>query len=111
MRTPAATVSEPWRLVDTWQLIMWLLAVSAFYYQLCVSIDDDTVPEKKAHQAHVDAMHGWHDVAKAFIRFPELPSYQRLDAIKELADMVKKVGDILHGGGAERDTTQPDLPV
>jgi hypothetical protein len=93
--TPAATISEPWQLADDWQLVMWLMAVSAFYYQLCVSVDAATIVEKRAHQNHMQAMHEWHNVAKAFIGFSKVPSDQRLDAIKQIADMVKKVGDIL----------------
>lgn len=72
--TSAATISA-WGLVDTWQLIMWLLAVSAFYYQLCVSMDNATVVEKKAYQNHMDAMHQWHNVANAFLKFPKVPPY------------------------------------
>jgi hypothetical protein len=106
--TPAATISEPWQLVDTWQLIMWLLAVSAFYYQLCVSIENDTVVEKKAFQNHMDAMHEWHNVAKAFIRFPGVLSDQRLNAIKEIADMVKKVADILP---LDRNALIAEIPI
>ena len=92
---PAATISEPWQFADHWQLVMWLLAVSAFYYQLCVSVDSEAIVEEKVHQHHMRAMHEWHNVAKAFIGFSEVPSDQILNAIKEISDMVKKVQDTL----------------
>ncbi len=32
------TVSKTWNLTDDWQLIMWLLAVMAFYYQMRIPL-------------------------------------------------------------------------
>lgn len=53
-------------------------------------------------------MHEWHNVAKAFIRFPEVLSDQRLNAIKEIADMVKKVADILP---LDRNALIAEIPI
>lgn len=39
------TVSEIWGVVDEWQLIMWLLAVMAFYYQLRTAVNGGSVAE------------------------------------------------------------------
>jgi hypothetical protein len=58
---PTDTVSEVWTIVDDWQLIMWLMAVRGFYYQLRISVNAASAVERamcerlrKAMQSHVD---------------------------------------------------------
>ena len=45
-----AVVSEVWDVADDWQLIMWLMAVPAFYYQLRMSTGTANVVERAKYE-------------------------------------------------------------
>jgi hypothetical protein len=93
--TAEATISEPWEFHDSWELVMWILAVSAFYYQLCISVGAATTVEKRSYENHLNAMHEWVKVAKAFLAFPTVPVDRQRDALQEIADMVGNIRDTL----------------
>jgi hypothetical protein len=71
--TRTAIYPEAWQFSDYWRLVMWLLAVSAFYYQLCISIGAAGIVEKTSLQNHMVAMHEWRKVGVAFTALPKAP--------------------------------------
>ena len=64
LRNREATTADSWGPADEWQLIMWLLAVLAFYYQLRVSIKAANVVEQASCQRVAKAMSNHREFGK-----------------------------------------------
>ena len=67
------TVSEVWGIVDDWQLIMWLMAVPAFYYQLRMSTGVANVVERTMYERYRAAMLTHVDFGHQLLAFPTVP--------------------------------------
>lgn len=55
---PTATIADAWTIADTWQLILWLTVVPAFYMRLRMSIDPSNEAYPKAHRKLEKAIAG-----------------------------------------------------
>jgi hypothetical protein len=62
-----------WSFADDWQLIMWLLAVPAFYYQLRISLHLANAVEVAMHEKLRVAMGSHVAFGKQVLAFPSVP--------------------------------------
>ena len=77
------TVSEAWEVVDDWQLIMWLMAVAAFYYQLRMSVNVASVVEVTMYERLRKAMLSHVDFGNHLLAFPKVPPELRRNALQK----------------------------
>src|SRR5438552_16303891 len=83
LATRTDTVLKPWGVVDDWQLIMWLMAVSAFYYQLRISIDAASELERNMYERLRKAMLSHIDLANQLRAFPKVPPELQKEALQQ----------------------------
>jgi hypothetical protein len=85
-----ATVVEAWGVIDDWQLIMWLLAVPAFY-QLRASLGIADVVERTRLGNLQEAMQRHVDFGKQLLALPHVEPALRIEAVQKLADTLKRM--------------------
>jgi hypothetical protein len=86
---------ETWGIADDWQLIMWNLAVIAFYYQFWVALDETSALAISRCEAIREAMEGHVKFGNQLLAFPELPTDSRIAGLMEMRDTMLKVSAIL----------------
>jgi hypothetical protein len=72
-----------WGIADDWQLIMWLLAVSAFYYQFRISLGFGNAVERAMSERLRTAMASHVAFGKQLLAFPSVPRDLRVPALQE----------------------------
>jgi hypothetical protein len=87
---------DEWSIADDWQLIMWLLAVLAFYYQLRISRRDANTVERAMHEKLCTAMASHMAFGKQLLAFPAVPRELRLQALQETAVTLESIISTLH---------------
>lgn len=92
------TVSKPWGFADDWQLIMWLMAVGAFYYRLRMSINAASVVERKQYERYRRVMMRHVDFGKQILAFPRVPPELGSKALLKIADFMERSAAILGSG-------------
>jgi len=95
LSTQTDTVSEAWNIADDWQLIMWLMAVPAFYYQLRMSLDAASPIERVKYEGLRKAMLRHVDFGKQLVAFPDVPPDQRLETLRNIMNFLKSIAAIL----------------
>lgn len=78
------TVSSSWGIVDDWQLIMWLMAVPAFYYQLRVSLSATSVVESTSYERLRKSMLSHVDFGNQLVALPKVPPDLRIEALQKV---------------------------
>jgi hypothetical protein len=85
-----------WSIADDWQLIMWLMAVPAFYYQLRMSLGLSNIVQQAMLDRLRLAMTSHVAFGKQLIAFPEVPKKLRIQALREVAVTLEGIGATLH---------------
>jgi hypothetical protein len=80
-----------WGIADDWQLVMWLLAVPAFYYQLRLSLGAANTVEQAKYSNLRTAMSSYVAYGKQLLAFPDVPPERRLQAMQETLDTLKTI--------------------
>lgn len=88
-------VSEKWGLVDDWQLIMWLMAVAAFYYQLRMAAKVASVVEMTMYERLGKAMQDHVEFGKQLLSFPNVPPELRVDALQKTIVILQTIASTL----------------
>ena len=88
--------SYEWSLVDDWQLIMWLLAVPAFYYQLRISLGVANSVERAMYKNLRTAMDGHVVYGKQLVAVSAVPPELTLQALQETVATLKSIVSTLH---------------
>jgi hypothetical protein len=90
--------SEPsdWSIVDDWQLIMWLLAVPTFYYQLRISLGAANNVERAKHERLRTAIARHVAFGNQLLAFPTVPQEMKLQAFQEIGVALKTILSTLH---------------
>jgi hypothetical protein len=86
---------EPWGAADHWQVVMWNLTVLAFYYQLCLSTNYETLIAKRRTQSIKDAMDKHVQHGHQLIDFPKVPPEKRFEALDEMNATLTSVIELL----------------
>ncbi len=85
-----------WSIADDWQLIMWLLAVPAFYYQLRISLRVANAVERAMYERLRIAMASHVAFGKQLLEFPAVPPELRIQALQESVVTLKSLVSTLH---------------
>jgi len=85
-----------WTISDDWQLIMWLLAVSAFYYQLRISLHAANAVEQAMYGKLRTAMASHVAFGEQLLAFPAVPPELWLQALQEIAVTLETIVSTLH---------------
>lgn len=80
-----------WSMVDDWQLIMWLLAVPAFYYQLRISLGVANPVERAMYKNLRAAMDGHVAYGKKLVAISAMPPELTLQALQEVVRMINNI--------------------
>lgn len=88
-----------WSVADDWQLIMWLLAVPAFYHQLRISLGAEHEVSRAALHRLQTAMASHVEFGKQLVSFPVVPPELRLQALQSVLGTLESIAS----------TLQPDL--
>ena len=73
-----------WGIADDWQVIMWLLAVPAFYYQFRISLGLARAVEREMSKRLRTAMASHVAFGKQLLAFPSGPRDLRVQALQEV---------------------------
>jgi hypothetical protein len=73
-----------WGIADDWQLIMWLLAVPAFYYQFRISLGLASAVEREMSKRLRTAMASHVAFGKHLLALPSVPRDLRVQALREV---------------------------
>jgi hypothetical protein len=87
--------SHEWSVADDWQLIMWLLAVPAFYYQLRISLRAADTVEQTMYGRLRTAMTSHVIFGKQLLAFPTVPPELRLQALQETLVTLESISSML----------------
>jgi hypothetical protein len=85
-----------WSIADDWQLIMWLLAVPAFYYQLRISLGLANAVERAMSERLRTAKTSHVAFGKQLLAFPSVPRDLRLQALQETIVTLEGIVATLH---------------
>jgi hypothetical protein len=85
-----------WSFVDDWQLIMWLMAVPAFYYQLRISLGLANAVEKAMYDRLRTAMTKHVEFAQQLLAFPSVAEDQRLQVLQKVGATLEEITATLH---------------
>jgi hypothetical protein len=85
-----------WSIADDWQLIMWLLAVPAFYYQLRISLYAANTAERAMYEKLRAAMATHVAFGKQLLAFPAVPPELRLQALQKIGVTLDTIVSTLH---------------
>jgi hypothetical protein len=96
-----------WGIADDWQLIMWLMAVPAFYYQLRISLGLANVVEQAMSERLRTAMTKHVEFGKQLLALPSAAEEQRFGALQEVVATLEGITatlrldarDFMAGGG------------
>jgi hypothetical protein len=80
-----------WSMVDDWQLIMWLLAVPAFYYQLRISLGFANSVEAAMCKSLRAAMQDLGTYGKQLVAVAAMPSERTLHGLQEAVGTLKGI--------------------
>jgi hypothetical protein len=92
---PANVVSEAWGIADDWQLVMWLMAVPAFYYQLRVSTKAANEVEVIMCEKYRIAMLSHVEFGNHLLSFPKVSPELRVEALQKTSLLLEKIIAIL----------------
>lgn len=84
-----------WTIADDWQLIMWLLAVPAFYYQLRISLCAADVIERTMYERLCKAMTNHVMFGKQLLAFPSVAPELRVKALQETLATLESISSLL----------------
>ena len=94
---PNARASHPWTIVDTFELMMWLLAVPAFYSLLRASLDPRDELQRWNYRRLLRAIDGIVQFSRRLLDVPnagpELES--RMEAFRSVSASLKAVSTVL----------------
>jgi hypothetical protein len=85
------TAPGPWTVADDWQLVMWLLTVSAFHSQVRVSIEHEDQAMREKNGRLRGAMKGFVEFGKQLLVFSETPPELRLQALERTSVILSRV--------------------
>lgn len=88
--------SDDWSIVGDWQLIMWLLAVPTFYYQLRISLDAANAIERAMHDRLRAAMASHVAFGKQLLAVPDASPEQQQEAFKEIVVTINSIVSTLY---------------
>ena len=75
---------DEWGFADDWQLIMWLMAVNAFYYQLRISLCTANMMERTMFEKLRTAMTSHVAFGKQVRALPEVPRDLGIQALQDM---------------------------
>jgi len=85
-----------WSVADDWQLIMWLLAVPTFYYQLRISLRAANTVERAMYVKLRTAMASHVAFGKQLLAFPTVSRELRLQSLQEIVVTLESISSTLH---------------
>jgi hypothetical protein len=100
-----------WSIADDWQLIMWLMAVPAFYYQLRISLGLANVVEQAMYERFRAAMTKHVEFGNQLLAFPSVPKTHRLQALQKIAATLTEIVSTLRLNARDLMTGGGDVPV
>jgi hypothetical protein len=95
--TPTATVSEEWSITHEWQLMMWLIAVPAFYYKMRIALGVASDDDRKKLDRHETAIEAHVEFGYKIINFSKLPAEEHIRALQEIAESGFRTAKFLKG--------------
>jgi hypothetical protein len=91
------SAANEWEVADDWQIIMWLLAVGAFYCRLRMSLNIATTADEEHYARDLKAMRTHIDVAKQMIAFPKVNPESRIEALQAMKSALDSTAAVLRG--------------
>jgi hypothetical protein len=89
------TQVNPWNFVDEWQLIMWLIAVPAFAYQLRISRKTASINEINTYENLKKAIRTHTELGNQLLSLTNTPKNRQKEALTHLSETLKKLIEIL----------------
>jgi hypothetical protein len=87
---------DEWGFADDWQLFLWLMAVTAFYYQLRISLRAANTVERAMYGKLCTAMARYVAFGKQVIALPEVPPELGIQALQDMVVTLQSISSSLH---------------
>jgi hypothetical protein len=89
------TVLDAWNVVDHWQLILWNLAVLAFYYEVLVVTQTANAVQSKRHEQTGKAISAHIAFGNQLVAFAKTPPELKIEALRKCAETAATIGALL----------------
>jgi hypothetical protein len=90
------TASEMWGIADDWVLIMWLLAVPAFYCRLRMSVNGGDRVGGAKYERFMKAMRSHVDFGKRLLDLTEVPREMQKETLEKILDTLNSTISVLN---------------
>ena len=80
-----STIADDWNVADEWQLMLWLMAVPAFYHKLRIERGVASAKEAEKYNRTLLAMEHHRTFAKQMLAFPSLAEHLRIQGLQEIS--------------------------
>jgi len=92
---PTDTASQMWGITDEWVLMMWLMAVPAFYYRLRMSVNDGDGVEGEKYEGLRKAMLSHIDFGNQLVAFAKVPPELQRKGLERILDTLNNITSTL----------------
>jgi hypothetical protein len=92
-----STIADGWNVADEWQLMLWLMAVPAFYYKMRIERGVASAKEAEKYNWNLLAMEHHGTFAKQMLAFPSLPEHLRIQGLQEISATLQTMAASLKG--------------
>ena len=89
------SAANEWGIADDWQIIMWLMAVGAFYCRLRMSLNIATIADEEQYGRDLKAMRMHVDVGKQMLAFPKVNPEARIEALQAMKSALDSTAAML----------------
>ena len=89
------SAANEWGIADDWQIIMWLMAVGAFYCRLRMSLNIATIADEEQYASDLKAMRMHVDVGKQMLAFPKVNPEARIEALQAMKSALDSTAAML----------------
>jgi hypothetical protein len=92
-----STIADAWNVADEWQLMLWLMAVPAFFYKMRIERGIASAKEAEKYNWNLLAMEHHGTFAKQVLAFPSLPEHLRIQGLQEISATLQTTAASLKG--------------
>jgi hypothetical protein len=87
---------DEWTIADDWQLMLWLLAVPAFYCQLRISLGAANTVERARNERLRTAMTSHEAFGKQLVALSEVSPELRIQALQDILVTLQGMSSTMH---------------
>jgi hypothetical protein len=92
-----STIAADWNVADEWQLVLWLMAVPAFFYKMRIERGVADATEAEKYNRTLLTMEHHRTFGKQMLAFPSLPEHLRIQGLQKMSATLETMAASLKG--------------